>query len=73
MSKAYNTNTKVEWSWGNVSAEGYVCGGFREKVTETLEGSEVTRNGSEEGPTYLLEQKDGTKVLKLNSELDKSN
>ena len=72
MSKAYQTNTKVKWSWGNGTAEGYVRCVFREKVTKTLKGSEVTRNGSDDDPAYLLEQEDGDQVLKLHSELSKS-
>ncbi len=73
MASAYQTNTKVQWSWGNGTAEGYVRGVFREKTTKTIKGSEITRNGSEDDPAYLIEQADGAEVLKLHSELSKSN
>ncbi len=72
MSDAYHTNTKVKWDWGNGTAEGYVRGVFREKVTKTIKGSEATRNGSDKDPAYLLEQEDEDKVLKLHSELNKA-
>lgn len=73
MSKSYQTNTKVQWSWGKGTACAYVREIFRESVTRQLGGSEVTRNGSEDDPAYLLEQDDGTEVLKLHSELEKAN
>lgn len=72
MSNVYQTNTKVEWDWGQGTAQGYTREIFREKVTRTLKGSEVTRDGSESDPAYLIEQKDGSNVLKLHSELRSS-
>ncbi|NMH59928.1 DUF2945 domain-containing protein [Alteromonas ponticola] len=71
MSKSYQTNTKVEWEWGNGKGTGYVREVFREKVTRTLQGSETTRKGSDDDPAYLIEQDDGDRVLKLHSELFK--
>ena len=38
---------------------------FEQKVTRTLKGSDVTRNGSTDDPALLIEQDDGTEVLKL--------
>jgi len=73
MSKTYQTNTKVQWDWGNGVAEGYIREVFRESVTKTIKGTEVKRNGSEDDPAYLIEQKDGGNVLKLHSEIRKSN
>lgn len=72
MSEAYQTNTRVSWEWGNGTAEGYVRGVFREKVTKTLKGTEVTRAGSDDDPAYLIEQEDGDQVLKLHSEITRS-
>ncbi len=37
---------------------------------QKIKGNEVTRNGTQDNPAYLIEQKDGTKVLKLRSELN---
>lgn len=72
MSKAYQTNQKVNWKWGNGTAEGYIAGVFRESVTKTLQGEEVTRKGSDDNPAYLVRQDDGDEVLKLHSELSAS-
>ena len=72
MSETYQTNTKVQWDWGNGVAEGYTREIFREKITKTLKGTKVTRNGSDHDPAYLIEQQDGDEVLKLHSEICKS-
>ena len=72
MADSFQTNTKVEWNWGNGTAEGYIRNIFRETVTRTIKGSEVTRNGSKDDPAYLIEQADGTSVLKLHSEIRRS-
>ncbi|WP_339843452.1 DUF2945 domain-containing protein [uncultured Halopseudomonas sp.] len=72
MSEAYQTNTRVQWDWGNGTAEGYIRGVFREKTTRTIKGTQVTRNGSSDDPAYLIEQKDGDEVLKLHSEVQKA-
>ncbi|MDX1676463.1 DUF2945 domain-containing protein [Arsukibacterium sp.] len=72
MTDTYQTNTKVQWDWGEGTAEGYIREVFRQKVTRTLKGSEVTRNGTDDNPAYLIEQQDGDKVLKLQSEIRQS-
>ncbi|GAB5414188.1 MAG: DUF2945 domain-containing protein [Congregibacter sp.] len=72
MSETYQTNTKVEWDWGNGTAEGYVREVFREHVTRTIKGTDVTRKGSVDDPAYVIEQEDGDQVLKLHSEVRKS-
>lgn len=72
MTKAYQTNTRVEWDWGQGTGEGYIREIFRDKVTRTIKGSEITRNASDSDPAYLIEQGDGDRVLKLHSELRKS-
>jgi len=72
MKKAFQTNTKVQWSWGNGTGEGYIREVFREKITKIIKGSDVTRNGSDDDPAYSIEQADGDKVLKLHSELEKA-
>ena len=72
MNDAYQTNTKVQWDWSGGTAEGYTRKIFREKITKTLKGTEVTRDGSEDNPAYLIEQDDGSEVLKLHSEIRKA-
>jgi len=61
----------VQWSWGNGTAEGTVEQSHTKKVTRTIKGSEVTRDGSDENPALEIKQDDGTKVLKLVSEVEK--
>ena len=61
----------VEWNWGNGSATGKVTEHFKEKVTRTIDGNAVTRNADEDNPAYLIEQDDGSRVLKSESELSK--
>jgi Hypervirulence associated proteins TUDOR domain len=62
--------TEVSWKWGSSEASGKVTEIHREKVTRTTKGSEITRNGSEDDPAYVIEQEDGTTVLKLRSEVE---
>ena len=69
MTKTYSKNDKVEWKWGNGTASGTV-----ESVSSTTthiqsHGSKITRNGTEDDPAVTIKQDDGTKVLKLASEL----
>ena len=59
----------VEWKWGSGSARGKVTDHFEAKVTRTLDGTQVTRNADADNPAYLIEQDDGAKVLKSQSEL----
>lgn len=61
--------TEVSWSWGNGTATGTVVEIHREKVSRTIKGSEITRDGSDDDPAYVIEQEDGGRVLKLRSEV----
>lgn len=64
--------TEVSWKWGRSQATGTVAEIHREKVTRTSKGSEITRNGSDDDPAYVIEQDDGTTVLKLRSEVEQA-
>ena len=64
--------TKVKWSWGNGTAEGKVQSTFTKSVTRTIKGNEVTRDGEEGNKALYIEQKDGTNVLKLESEVERA-
>ncbi|SFS21325.1 DUF2945 domain-containing protein [Yoonia litorea] len=66
---AYQTGEIVEWDWGNGTAQGKIQERHKESITRTIDGSEVTRNGSDDDPALEIEQDDGTKVLKLASEV----
>ena len=68
-SNSYQTSQHVEWDWGDGTAQGQIAERFERKVTRTLQGSEVTRNGDGNDPAYLIEQDDGSEVLKLGSEI----
>lgn len=62
--------TTVSWSWGTGTAEGTVVAVHRRPVVRTVKGSRITRLGSDDDPAYEIEQEDGTKVLKLRSEVE---
>ncbi len=64
--------TKVSWNWGSSTADGTVQEVHHEKVSRTSKGEQITRNGSKDNPAYVIEQDNGTTVLKLRSELNES-
>ena len=43
---------------------------FEREVTRTLQGSEITKDGDEDNPAYLIKQEDGDEVLKRGSEIE---
>ena len=63
--------TKIKWKWGNGYAHGKVVETFSEEVTRTIAGNEVTRKGEEGNKALLIEQEDGDRVLKLESEVSR--
>ncbi len=67
---AIRKGSQVRWKWGGSTAEGKVSEIHEDKVTRTLEGKEITRKGSADDPAYVIEQEDGTQVLKLSHEVD---
>lgn len=73
MSNSFQTDQYVEWDWGQGTAEGQIAERFEREVTRTIDGTEVTRDGSEDNPAYLIKQDDGGEVLKLGSELRAAN
>jgi len=70
MSYSIHVGDTVEWNWGNGTGTGKVTERFTSKVTRTIDGTEVTRNASDDEPAYLIEQDDGSTVLKSSTELD---
>ncbi|XBQ17034.1 MAG: HVA1 family protein [Oceanicaulis sp.] len=71
MTKAYSTGETVKWNWGNGEGGGEVAEVHTDRVEEQIKGETIARNGSEDNPAYLIEAEDGTRVLKLHSELHK--
>jgi hypothetical protein len=67
---AIRKGSNVRWQWSGSTAQGKVAEIHRSRVTRTLGGSEITRNGSDDDPAYVIEQDDGATVLKLRSEVE---
>jgi len=61
----------VHWNWGKSEAEGKVKEKFEKPVTKKIKGTSVKRNATKEDPAYLIEQENGNKVLKSETELKK--
>jgi hypothetical protein len=71
MTTPFRQGSRVKWKWGSNWAHGKIKERFTEKVTRSLQGSEVTRNATEDEPAYLIEQEDGDQVLKSVTEIEK--
>ena len=69
MTNSFRSGQAVRWNWGSGTAEGEVKQSFERRVQRTIKGTKVVKNGTKENPAYLIEQKDGDKVLKRGSEL----
>lgn len=70
MSKTYRQGQQVTWKWGNGSASGNIERVSHEKTEIQSKGSTITRNGSAADPAIIIKQEDGTKLIKLASELE---
>ncbi|QYJ07002.1 DUF2945 domain-containing protein [Qipengyuania flava] len=69
-SNSFQTKQYVQWDWGNGKGKGQITDRFEREVTRTLQGTEVTKDGDEDNPAYLIKQDDGDEVLKRGSELE---
>ena len=67
----YKEGSKVKWKWGQGYGHGKIKSSFTEKTTRKIDGSEVSRDGTEDNPAYYIEVDDGNNVLKLHSEVEK--
>ena len=72
-SNSFQTDQYVEWEWGNGKGKGQIKERFEREVTRTLQGSEITKDGTEDNPAYPIKQDDGDEVLKRGSELSAQN
>jgi len=70
MSKHFAKGAAVRWNWGGHQAHGKVAERFERRVQRTIKGEKIVRNGTKDNPAYLVEQEDGGRVLKLESELE---
>ena len=66
-----NVGNEVEWKWGANKAEGKVAEKFTKDVERKIKGKSVKRKADKEEPAFLIQQKDGDRVLKSQSELKK--
>ncbi|WP_028374629.1 DUF2945 domain-containing protein [Leeuwenhoekiella sp. MAR_2009_132] len=64
--------SEVKWKWGNGTATGKVEKTYTKKITRTIDGSEITRDGEEGNKALYIKQGDGSAVLKLESEVEKA-
>ena len=72
MSKSYSEGDKVKWEWGNGTGTGTVEKVYTRKITRKIDGSEITRDASDDEPAYFIKQDDGDEVLKSHSEVSKA-
>lgn len=63
---------KVAWKWANGIAEGTVKSVHTESTTIESKGKIITRNGTKDNPAVVISHKSGNDVIKLASELQKT-
>jgi len=66
------SGSAVKWKWGSSWAEGTVSEVHHDDVSRATKGTTVTRHGTDDNPAYVIEQEDGTIVLKMQSEVEKA-
>lgn len=62
----------VAWRWGNGLAEGRIKSVHHQSTTIVSKGTQVKRNGTQDNPALVIEHKSGNDVLKLVSEVQKT-
>lgn len=67
----FKIGSKVLWKWMGGIIYGCVEEVHTEKITKTIKGKNITRNGSKEKPAYLVKSEAGNLALKLATELSK--
>lgn len=70
--EGYDQGSRVEWDWGDGTAQGEIAKVYTRKTTLEIKGSEVTRDASDDEPAYRIKQDDGDEVLKSHSEVRKA-
>ena len=64
-----NAGDQVGWQWGNGLATGEVIEIKFEKTEIESKGKKITRNGREDDPALIIKSDNGSKVLKLQHEV----
>ena len=62
----------VSWAWGAHRAEGIAAQVFTSRIKRTIKGKTIVRNASTEEPAYMVQQADGARALKSESELTRA-
>jgi hypothetical protein len=70
MSKLYSIGQTIRWKWGNGTATGKIENVVTKKTEIKSKRQTITRNGSDDNPAIVIKQEDGTKIIKLASELE---
>jgi hypothetical protein len=60
---------RVSWKYGKNKAIGKIKEKFTQPVKKEIKGSLIKRNASKQKPAYLIEQANGNRVLKSETEL----
>jgi hypothetical protein len=70
MSKGsrYDVGDRVEWDWGNGTADGEITAVYTQKRTLTIDGNDVTREASSDCPSYRIDTGD-SEAFKSHSEV----
>lgn len=63
----------VAWKWANGLAQGKIKSIHKKPTTILSKGKEIKRNGSTDNPAIIIEHASGNDVLKLASEIQKTN
>ncbi|WP_292949860.1 DUF2945 domain-containing protein [Olleya sp. UBA1516] len=63
------TGTEVQWDWGHGTAKGKVEETYTKKITKTIKGTKVTREGTSGNKALFIKQSDGDFVLKSENEV----
>lgn len=71
MSASYTKGDNVKWKWGDGYARGKVVERHTKTIEQTIDGNSVKRKGDDDNAALVIEQDDGQKVLKLESEVSK--
>jgi len=69
---SYTKGDKVEWDWGNGTAQGTIEKVYTQNITRKIKGTKVTRKASKDEPAYYIEQSDDGAALKSHSEIRKA-
>lgn len=64
--------SEVKWKWGNGEGSGKVAETYTREISKKIKGTEVTRKGEKGNKVLFIKQKDGSEVLKLESEVEKA-